>query len=104
MKKNIVKLNEAQLKKMIAESVKRVLKEGMTPDNPNYEKWETIKEQLGAEQMLLDIFNYLDSSELEQIIEWFDQDYDFFGSEDEEYNEEDYPEDDDLPSPGGYME
>ena len=103
-KKNSIKLTENSLKDIVAESLKNILKEGMTSDNPYYEKWETIKEQLGSEQMLSDIFNYLDSSQLEQIINWFDQDYDFFGSEDEEYDEEDYPEDDDLPSPGGYMQ
>lgn len=81
-KKNSIKLTENSLKAMITESLKNILKEGMTSDNPYYEKWETIKEQLGPEQMLLDIFNYLDSSQLEQIINWFDQDYDFFEDED----------------------
>lgn len=90
MKKNTIKLTESQLNKVIAESVKKVLREGMTSDNPAYEKWETIKEYLGAEQMLEDIFQYLDSSKLEQIIEWFDQDYDFFGDEEQEEDEEDY--------------
>ena len=40
MKKNIIKLNESQLRKVIAESVKKVLKEGMSFDNiyntPNF--------------------------------------------------------------------
>lgn len=82
--------NESKLNKVIAESVKKVLREGMTSDNPAYEKWETIKEYLGAEQMLEDIFQYLDSSKLEQIIEWFDQDYDFFDDEEQEEDEEEY--------------
>ena len=103
-KKNSVKLTENSLKAMITESLKNILKEGMTSDNPYYEKWETIKKQLGSEQMLLDIFNYLDSSQLEQIINWFDQDYDFFSEEEnEELEDEDYPDKDDLPSPGGYI-
>lgn len=103
-KKNSIKLTENSLKAMITESLKNILKEGMTSDNPYYEKWETIKEQLGPEQMLLDIFNYLDSSQLEQIINWFDQDYDFFSEEEnEELEDEDYPDKDDLPSPGGYI-
>lgn len=98
------KISENTLKQIVGESVKRVLKEGMTSDNPYYEKWETIEEQLGPEQMLLDIFNYLDSSQLEQIINWFDQDYDFFSEEEnEELEDEDYPDKDDLPSPGGYI-
>jgi len=33
MKKNTIKLNEAQLKKIVAESVKRVLKEDIDGDN-----------------------------------------------------------------------
>lgn len=83
-KKNNIKLTENSLKAIVTESLKNILKEGMTSDNPYYEKWETIKEKLGTEQMLLDIFNYLDSSQLEQIIEWFNQDYDFFNDEENE--------------------
>ena len=89
-KKNNIKLTENSLKAIVTESLKNILKEGMTSDNPYYEKWETIKEQLGSEQMLLDIFNYLDSSQLEQIINWFNQDYDFFNDEE---NEDDDSED-----------
>lgn len=91
-----IKLNESELRNIVAESVKRILKEGMTADNPSYEKWETILQHLGAEQMLNDIFEYLDSSMLEQIIEWFDQDYDFFGDEEEsEEDVDDYDAEDD---------
>lgn len=94
MKKNTIKLDENRLQSIVAESIKKIVKEGMLPDNPYAYYWDEIETQLGAEQMLNDIFQYLDSSMLEQIIRWFDGDYDFgfFDShEDENENdEEDY--------------
>lgn len=84
MKKRQIRLSEARLHQIIRKNIKNALTEGMTSDNPAYDKWETIKNAIGSEQMLEDIFNYLDSSMLEQLVEWFDQDYELFD------NEEDY--------------
>lgn len=39
LKKSTIRLNENTLKKIISESVRRVLKEGMTSDNPKFNKW-----------------------------------------------------------------
>ena len=75
--KQTIKLRETELKRIIAESVKRAINEGTTSDDI-FEKWELLKEQVGCEQMVNDIFNYLSSDQLEQLIEWFDQDYDLF--------------------------
>lgn len=53
MKKNTVRLNESQLKKIVAESVKKVLKEaewenGVNPDALNKWKDEDRQEKLNA--------------------------------------------------------
>lgn len=94
MKKNTIKLDENRLQSIVAESIKKIVKEGMLPDNPYFDYWKQVEEQLGAEQMLNDIFQYLSSSMLEQIVRWFDEDYDFgfFDSEEDgnEDDEEDY--------------
>lgn len=87
MKKKQIRLSEARLHQIIKENIKKVLKEGMTSDNPAFDKWEQIKETLGAETMVDNIFQYLDSSTLEQLVEWFNQDYDLFDDYEEE---EDY--------------
>ena len=41
-------------------------------------KWEILKEQVGCEQMINAIFSYLSSDQLEQLVEWFNQDYDLW--------------------------
>lgn len=84
MKNRPIRLSEARLHQIIRKNIRKALTEGMTSDNPAYDKWETIKDTIGSDKMLEDIFNYLDSSMLEQLVEWFDQDYELFD------NEEDY--------------
>lgn len=100
-----IRLNENAIKKIVAESLKKVIKEGMTTDNPVYNKWYEAKDLLGAEQMLDAIWNYLDSSQIEQIIEWLDQDYELWDEEDEEEElddeENEYPDKEDL---NGYVD
>lgn len=100
MKKRI-KINESTLRRIVTESVKRVLKEGMTTDNPYYDRWNEAKDFLGAEQMLECIWNYLDASQLEQIIDWLNQDYELWDDEEEEDEEEEI-EDDGMTDMGQY--
>lgn len=88
MRKKQIRLSEARLHQIIKENIRKALNEGMTSDDPAYNKWEQIKETLGAETMVDNIFQYLDSSTLEQLVEFFDQDYDLFNDYDEE--EDDY--------------
>ena len=88
MKKNTIKLNENTLKKIITESVKKILKEGMTSNNPKFNKWFEAKELLGADAMLDAVWDYLDALQIEQIIDWLDQDYELWDNEEEEYEDE----------------
>ena len=75
-------MNQNRIKQIVRESLYRAINEGTTSDD-TFEKWELLKEQVGCEQMVSDIFNYLSSDQLEQLIEWFNQDYDLFNQDDD---------------------
>ena len=68
-----MKINEKGLKSIIAESLKKVLNEGMLSDNPAFEKWEYLEDMVGAEQMLDCIFRWSSAEQIEQWIEWFEE-------------------------------
>ena len=75
-------MDQNRIKQIVRESLYRAINEGTTSDD-TFEKWELLKEQVGCEQMVNDIFNYLSSDQLEQLIEWFNQDYDLFNQDDD---------------------
>ena len=75
-------MNQNRIKQIVRESLYRAINEGTTSDD-TFEKWELLKEQVGCEQMVNDIFNYLSSDQLEQLVEWFNQDYDLFNQDDD---------------------
>lgn len=85
MNKKPIRITKSKLQQIITESVKNALKEGMTSDDPNFEKWEQIRETLGSDKMLDDIYNYLSSDELGRLVEYFNHDYDLFNDEESEY-------------------
>lgn len=84
MKKRIT-LTESDLHKIIKKYVKKALTEGST-SNEVYNKWETIKETVGCDKMIDDIWNYLDDRAIDNLIDCFNQDYDLF---DNGYEEDD---------------
>lgn len=70
-------MNKNRISNIIKECIYNVINEGTTDEDTMF-KWEHIKEQVGSEQMVEDIFNYLSSDQLEQLVEWFNQDYDLW--------------------------
>ena len=82
MKKR-VRLTEQDLHRIVRKSVSKILKEGSS-DPQDYNKWEQIKEMVGPEKMVDDIFDYLDVDTIAKLIEWFNQDYEIFEDEYEE--------------------
>ena len=68
-----MKINEKGLKSIIAESLKKVLNEGMLSDNPAFEKWEYLEDMVGAEKMLDCIFRWSSAEQIEKWIEWFEE-------------------------------
>lgn len=70
-------MNKDKIQQIIRECIYKTINEGTTFDD-TIQKWELLKEQVGCEQMVEDIFNYLSSDQLEQLVEWFNQDYDLW--------------------------
>lgn len=79
-----IRLTEGKLNQIIRESIKKTLKEGFATGDESYDKFEQIKEILGADEMINDIYNYLDDTTLKKLIEYFNQDYDLFNDFDDE--------------------
>ncbi len=70
-------MNNNRIQQIIRESIYKAINEGTTDDD-TIQKWEILKEQVGCEEMVNDIFTYLSSDQLEQLVEWFNQDYDLW--------------------------
>lgn len=78
--KKVKKLNEAQLKKMINESVKRILKEGL-PSLPGYDRWKTSVPDSWDEPTMINKDDFLDMIKTERderviqdFVEWVNDD------------------------------
>lgn len=79
-------IKEGQLRQLIKESIIRVLNEDTT-DNEAVDKWYQVQEAIGAQQMLECIFNWSSSDQIEQWLQWFEDEewISFDNNEDEEY-------------------
>ena len=86
-----MKINEKQLRKMIQESISGILKEGSAKSS-DWERWDNIKETLGADEMLDAIFNAMDQYEIEEMLEFLEREYEI-NSGYNDYDEEEYEED-----------
>lgn len=88
-----IKITENKLKQIISESVKRILKEGSS-FKEDYVNWERVKECLGCEGMLSELYNYLSGDQIREFIEGVDREYDLNIYTEEGYDE--YDEEDEL--------
>jgi len=68
---------------MISESVRRVLNEGHS-DSSVYNKWQEVRQQLGDDTMLSELYNYLSGDDIEDFISNVIREWDL------DYDEEDY--------------
>lgn len=84
-KKNTIRLTESQLKKVISESVKKVLTESdrLGWSNDVWEMFEELKNGLGAERLCSEIAGKLDEKTLQMILKRIYMEYDFNGDEEE---------------------
>ena len=62
------------MKQIISESVKRILKEGSS-FKEDYDNWERVKEHLGCEGMLSELYNYLSCDQISNFINAVDREY-----------------------------
>ncbi len=78
-----IRLTESDLHRIIQKSVNKIINEGSS-ENQDYERWETIKEILGPEQMLDTLYDYLDGDTIRELIGWFEKDLDADGAFEDE--------------------
>ena len=83
--KRTIKLRESELKRMISESVRRALNEGHW-DSDVYDKWEQVREMVGDDTMLSELYHYMSSDQIEDFIyDHMDRHYELgLGENDEE--------------------
>ena len=90
-----IRLNESEFKKLLKETVmnavKATLNEGFA-DREMWEKWIDAEQQLGSENMLIEVYEYFSGDQLRDFLQSIDGDYDL-GLFDDEYDEE---EDDEI--------
>ena len=89
--KKIFRITESELKNLVKESVKRVIKEGTT-DQQLYSTWDNIAAAIGPENMLMAIYNYMPSDEIAEMVRLLKRDYDVNDIEDAAYEELDTEE------------
>ena len=46
-------------------------------------KWQKVEDELGSSQMVDDIFKYLTSDQIEEILDDFNEDYQLFDDDEE---------------------
>ena len=79
--KNNIRLTESQLKKIITESVKKVLKEDRLPKLPGYDKWKTSTPASWESQDIISYEDFIDmvltedARNIKEFVEWL-KDYD----------------------------
>ena len=76
------RISESVINRAINNSMRRMVNEGTT-DSDVIDKWQDVKESLGASQMVDDIFNYLSSDQIEEMLGWFNEDYQLFDDDEE---------------------
>lgn len=65
--KRTIKLSESKLRSLINETVKNVINEGHW-DSAIYDKWEQVREMVGDDNMIRELYNYLSSDQIEDFI------------------------------------
>ena len=83
-----IKITESKLKQIISDSVKRILKEGSS-FKEDYDNWERVKEHLGCEGMLSELYNYLSCDQISNFINAVDREYELnLSTKNEEVSDE----------------
>ena len=76
------RISESVINRAINNSMRRMVNEGTT-DSDVIDKWQEVKDSIGASQMVNDIFKYLSSDQIEEILGYFNEDYDLFDDDEE---------------------
>lgn len=79
-KKNVIRLTESDIHRIVKESVKRALTEGTTDGRMAGAFFDTFDEMSGHDVASI-VYNYLDEDTIRNIVEYLDQDGYFEGTE-----------------------
>ena len=72
--KNRIRLTDSRLKNIIRESVRKIVNEGSINNNA-YDMWCEIREMLGDDTFISEVWNYMNSDDIEGFIEHIDRCY-----------------------------
>lgn len=86
--KKLIRLTESDLHNIIKESVKRIIKEGHYSSD-SAQKWDQVREMVGDDAMIQELWNYLDADSIDDFIEHMDRYYELNLDSPEEEEDED---------------
>ena len=76
------RISESVINRAINNSMRRMVNEGTT-DSDVIDKWQEVKDSLGASKMIDDLFKYLSEDQIVKILGWFNEDYQLFDDDEE---------------------
>ena len=76
------RISESVINRAINNSMRRMVNEGTT-DSDIIDKWQEVKDSLGASKMIDDLFEYLSEDQIVKILGWFNEDYQLFDDDEE---------------------
>lgn len=76
------RISESVINRAINNSMRRMVNEGTT-DSDVIDKWQEVKDSLGASKMIDDLFEYLSEDQIVKILGWFNEDYQSFDDDEE---------------------
>lgn len=72
---------------MARKTLKGIIKESVrSAFGKDYDKWEEVKDVVGCETMISELYNWLSADEIDEFLEYLDRNYDInlYGDDDEE--------------------
>ena len=76
------RISESVINRAINNSMRRMVNEGTT-DSDVIDKWQEVKDSLGASKMIDDLFEYMSEDQIVKILGWFNEDYQLFDDDEE---------------------
>jgi len=84
MKRKQISLTESELKRIVRKSINKVITEGTT-STEDCGKWNNLKDTVGADAMIDEMYNFLNEDQIKEFIEHMEMACDLYY--DEEYQE-----------------
>lgn len=91
-KKQLFRLTEQDVKAVMNTVLRRVLKEGSI-ETSDGQSWNDLRDMIGADKMLEAVWNYLDSDQIQDLIQYIRKEYDMDYYDEEEETDDWYQDD-----------